>query len=853
MGSLSNDVKATMRKGGRVSGDVKHRVIFALPQNNMDYLEDYLHHVSDPNHALYGKHLTREEVGEMTRNVEASQSLLAYLTEMNGCTVIRKSLYDEYIEVEAEVSVWEELFNTHFHQYHFPAVEPPTDYESVAFAAMHRHRYQTTIGAESYSLPEALVPHVEAVFNILDVLPPVPLGRVKRVLTEDEETLSETTISASAVITDGTVRPNLLSSFYRTNPSLGSSQTSQAVFASLGQYMSPADLKKFQNAFSIRAQNISNAINGHVDDLACKANMMNCIEANLDVQYIMGIGQNVPTTYYYSDLSWSTFLMNVVSMPNPPKVISISYGSQETFVSSATLAKFNTEAVKLGVLGVTLVAASGDDGANGYYYRSGLLKSCAYRPQFPASSPYVVSVGATMGPESRKAETACSSRSGSIITSGGGFSDVYLASSFQAPHVSNYLASAKPPSGFTSKGRAYPDVSLMGNNYQVYVGGALVIVSGTSASAPVFAAMLSLINSARRAQGLPFLGWVNPLLYTYSGDFANDIRSGDNRCTANATKCCTFGFNAAAGWDPVTGLGSVDFVKLLSVAMNVVNTNDTTPQTFSPTQPPTFAPTFRATDKTENQLSFSSILTLSNLTKASLSNVEQEAIVDSFAKVMDIDSSFITLSKINFIVSSSSNASGYSNSQLHLRGSSHVMDESPIAFVAVVTGQLTVTISLPLSEFPQYSNRSIALYGDLTSLLLRSGQTGYFMEVLESVAAENTTPLKGASVSELEVTPAVIDQVPVSSSSSLQPCNDQTSEDDKTSVSIFIFILTIVICSLGCLSIGVILTILIINIRSKYSARLGAMVSMESAVCASSTCSPGVERESVVGDKCMST
>jgi tripeptidyl-peptidase-1 len=52
---------------------------------------------------------------------------------------------------------------------------------------------------------------------------------------------------------------------------------------------------------------------------------------------------------------------------------------------------FNTEAMKLGLQGVTLVAASGDDGANSGYGNG----YCFYDPKFPASSPYVTAVGAT--------------------------------------------------------------------------------------------------------------------------------------------------------------------------------------------------------------------------------------------------------------------------------------------------------------------------------------------------------------------------------------------------------------------------------------------------------------------------
>jgi len=134
---------------------------------------------------------------------------------------------------------------------------------------------------------------------------------------------------------------------------------------------------------------------------------------------------------------------------------------------------------------------------------------------------------------------------------------MYSAPAFQSTAISNYFkkVSTKPYSGYSTTGRGFPDVSLAGFNYAVIVGGAPTLMSGTSASAPVFAAMVSLVNAARLQAGKPSLGWINPAIYASGGSFANDITSGNNDCTM--TVCCTQGFHAAPGWDPVTGFGSV--------------------------------------------------------------------------------------------------------------------------------------------------------------------------------------------------------------------------------------------------------------------------------------------------------
>lgn len=84
-------------------------------------------------------------------------------------------------------------------------------------------------------------------------------------------------------------------------------------------------------------------------------------------------------------------------------------------------------------------------------------------------------------------------------------------------------------------------------------------VSGTSASSPVMAGMVSLINAARRERGNSTLGFLNPALYTLHTRFINDVTSGNNKCLAAGYGCCAQGFFATTGWDPVAGLGTPNF------------------------------------------------------------------------------------------------------------------------------------------------------------------------------------------------------------------------------------------------------------------------------------------------------
>ena len=84
-------------------------------------------------------------------------------------------------------------------------------------------------------------------------------------------------------------------------------------------------------------------------------------------------------------------------------------------------------------------------------------------------------------------------------------------------------------------GRGYPDVSMLGFNYLVVLAGQVVPVSGTSASAPVFASLLALVNSRRIALNKPTLGFINPGLYNQAiqqTTAMRDITYGSNKCTA---------------------------------------------------------------------------------------------------------------------------------------------------------------------------------------------------------------------------------------------------------------------------------------------------------------------------------
>jgi tripeptidyl-peptidase-1 len=86
--------------------------------------------------------------------------------------------------------------------------------------------------------------------------------------------------------------------------------------------------------------------------------------------------------------------------------------------------------------------------------------------------------------------------------------------------------------------------------------------AGTSASTPIFAAIINRINEERLAVGKSTVGFVNPVLYKYPQIF-NDVIEGNNSI------CDSVAFKAAEGWDPITGLGTPNYPKMLDVFMKL--------------------------------------------------------------------------------------------------------------------------------------------------------------------------------------------------------------------------------------------------------------------------------------------
>lgn len=250
----------------------------------------------------------------------------------------------------------------------------------------------------------------------------------------------------------------------------------------------------------------------------------------------------------------------------------------DIWLGKGYLAKSDQHFKIMAMLGLTVVIACGDTGV--FDDVDPITHGCnngVLRPDWPSQSPYVIAVGSTYitplseracyephGPDCRNGalgEVSVSVDMGMRWTTGGGFSNVNPRPWYQDAAVSSYLGQQVPfpaASNFNSTGRAYPDLATVGHNLAVVLGGQWVSIDGTSASAPIWAGMLTLINSKLLDLGMEPMGFVNELLYKAQDTF-RDVTVGSNRCGSYGLKdvCCPFnGFQATTGWDAVSGLGT---------------------------------------------------------------------------------------------------------------------------------------------------------------------------------------------------------------------------------------------------------------------------------------------------------
>ncbi len=282
-------------------------------------------------------------------------------------------------------------------------------------------------------------------------------------------------------------------------------------------------------------------------------------EVLLDIEVAGALAPAAVQVVYFApntDRGFVDAVSAAVHAAQTPTAVSISWGQSEDSWTAQARGALDQALADAAALGVTVCAAAGDNGSG-----DGQSDGASHA-DFPASSPHALACGGTRlladpATGAVTSETVWNDGPGKGAT-GGGVSDVFARPSWQAG------AGVPPRSGgpggqgaAVGQGRGVPDVAGDADpatGYQILVDGQQMVVGGTSAVAPLWAALM-----CRLAQGCgKRFGLVQPLLYAgvsagVSAPGFRDITSGSNGA-----------YSARPGWDACTGLGVPDGTALLA-------------------------------------------------------------------------------------------------------------------------------------------------------------------------------------------------------------------------------------------------------------------------------------------------
>jgi kumamolisin len=374
--------------------------------------------------------------------------------------------------------------------------------------------------------------------------------------------------AAAAAAPGGTYPPNQVADIYKFPAgTTGAGQTVAVI--ELGGGFATSDLDSYFGGLgipvpSISAVSVDGASNAPGSDPSGAD-----VEVALDIDVIGAAAPGAAQVVYFApnngDQGFVDAISAAASATPAPIAISISWGQSEDSWTAQGRSAMDAALADAAAMGITVCVASGDNGSGD------AVNDGKPHVDFPASSPHALACGGTklvadpstgaISSEVVWNETAANEGAG-----GGGVSDLFPVPSFQAnagvPTRAASSSVSTGPSGSTGTsasagGRGVPDVA--GNadpvtGYQIFSGGQAQVVGGTSAVAPLWAALISRLAEATGQR----FGLIQTLLYagvapgTAVGGF-NDITSGSNGA-----------YTAGPGWDACSGLGSPDGTALLS-------------------------------------------------------------------------------------------------------------------------------------------------------------------------------------------------------------------------------------------------------------------------------------------------
>lgn len=318
----------------------------------------------------------------------------------------------------------------------------------------------------------------------------------------------------------------------------------------LGGGFQPDDLSTYFQSIGIPAPSVTAvSVDGGANTPTGDSNGPDA-EVELDIEIAGALAPGAKIAVYFAPNTDQGFLDAVTTAVHDttlrPSIVSISWGSPEGTWTAQARDALNTACEEAATLGVTILVAAGDQGADDGD------SSDMPTVDFPASSPYALGCGGTRliepGGSGGPAETVWNELDTGEGATGGGVSEV-----FALPPYQGGVGVPAAPNGFV--GRGVPDVAGDADpttGYRVFIDGSASVLGGTSAVAPLWAGLIARIN---QSVGAP-LGFAGPELYAASLRPAfREITSGNNGRYA-----------AGPGWNACTGLGTPNGSAILAGA-----------------------------------------------------------------------------------------------------------------------------------------------------------------------------------------------------------------------------------------------------------------------------------------------
>ncbi|KAH9037066.1 subtilisin-like protein [Lactarius pseudohatsudake] len=500
---------------GRPPSGTTIDLYIALKPNRENALIDALYEVSEPGHPRYRAHLTKEQVADLVAPRPETLELVNSWLEHHGISSSSVSMTHGGNTLKLKgVSV--------------------TQANTLLGASYQVYRQvergETIVRTVGYSLPRALHWHVLTVAPTTSFVSPRAQWQTPRNhssgktvgLVKSASGEPVTMLSSRAKVDYAT--PSFLRWLYNTVAYTPNAMDKNAlgVVGFSGDSPSPADLSAFMRKYS------------EADDATYKVVKINGGS--------IGRGPSGNDNYYV------TWLEYILKQSDIPQTISISYGYEERQTSREYAFYVCDMFAMLGLRGVSVLVSSGNEGIGEgtCVNRDGMVR---FIPGFPATCPYVTVVGGTTDYEPEVA----------VKFSGGGFSDHFERPLYQRRTVPTFLENlgSRYQGLYNASGRGIPDIAAQSINLPMFFKGQEQREEGTSGATPVVAGIISLLNDWLISTGRYPLGFVNPWLYGRGRAALNDITEGSN------PGCGMDGFSAIVGWDPVTGLGTPNFRRMM--------------------------------------------------------------------------------------------------------------------------------------------------------------------------------------------------------------------------------------------------------------------------------------------------